>query len=106
MNKDFFAQNKRLLSLILFVVLAVVVNLISIFVLKISIVPVCSIIIIEAGLAVCMHRAELWVHFFLILAQLIAGILSHNTVLMIMCVLLYVVALLSLEFTFELGDHN
>lgn len=97
-------NNKRLLALIVFAVLAVVANLIGIFALNVSIVPICSLIIIEAALAVCMHNAELWVHGFLLLAQIIAGILTGNIILMIICAIIYIVALVSLEFSFELGD--
>lgn len=102
MNK--VKANKRLISLISFVVMAIIVNLISIFALNVSVVPVCCLIILEAGLAVCMHKAEIWVHGFLLLAQIIAGILTGNIILMVMCVIMYALALISLEFSFDLGE--
>ena len=89
------------IALILYVILAVVVFVISAFALKIPIVTVALIVLIQAGLAVCMHKAPLWLHVVVIVAELALGIFTKNVVLLILAALLYFGGVVVLSFWFH-----
>ena len=72
MNQDMIKklkENRMVLPIILFAVIALVMIVIGIAALKVSAVAMCVLIIIEAGLAVMFHHAELWLHGVLVLAE-------------------------------------
>ena len=52
----------------------------------------CVLVILEAGIAVMMHKAELWIHGVMVLVQIIVGIIAGRTVVIILCVLVYAAA--------------
>ncbi len=92
---------KAEISLILYVIFAVVVFLISAFALKVPIVTVIFIVLIQAGLALCMHKAPLWLHVVAIAAELALGIFTKNVVLLILAALLYFAGVVVLSFWFR-----
>lgn len=95
MDKNFTTDlkgNKVLYALVSFVAAAAVVIVIGICVLHVPVVPMCVLVMLEAGIAVMLHQAELWVHGVLVLAELIAGVLAGRIVLILLCVLLYAAA--------------
>ena len=55
------------------IVVALAAILVSILALKIPVVPVCLIIVLEAGIAVCLHDVPIWLHGLVVLVQIIAG---------------------------------
>ena len=72
MNQDMIKklkENRMVLPIILFAVIALVMIVIGIAALKVSAVAMCVLIIIEAGIAVMFHHAELWLHGVLVLAE-------------------------------------
>ena len=80
---------KAEIALILYVIFAVVVFVISAFALKVPIVTVALVVLIQAGLAVCMHKVPLWLHVVVIVAEIALGIFTKNVVFMILSALLY-----------------
>lgn len=106
--KDFGRQlkeNRRLVTMIGFCVIALAMILIGILVLKENVVTVCALIIIEAAIAVMLHRAELWIHGGMILAEIIAGILTGNIGLIVLCVIVYIAATYTLK-TAVIGENE
>ena len=75
--------------------------LVSILALKIPVVPVCLIIVLEAGIAVCLHDVPIWLHGLVVLVQILAGAICGKLVFMVLCALVYVVGILSLKFIRE-----
>ena len=85
-------EKKTLAALPLFVLVAAIVIVIGVCVLKVPVVPLCVLVILEAGIAVMLHHAELWVHGVLIVVELIAGAACGRIVLALLCAVLYVAA--------------
>ena len=98
---DAMDENKSMLVLFGVIVAALAVILISILVLKVSAVPVCVMVVIEAALAVCLHDVPIWLHGLVVIAQVIAGILTGRTVLMLLCIAIYLIGILALRFIRE-----
>ena len=69
----FYEDNKQYLLLFGVIVVALAAILVSILALKIPVVPVCLIIVLEAGIAVCLHDVPIWLHGLVVLVQIIAG---------------------------------
>ena len=91
-------ENKDMLVLFGVIVAALLVILIAILGLDMPVVPVFVMVVIEAALAACLHDVPIWVHILAVAAQLIVGILCGNTVLIILCLVIYVLGILSLRF--------
>ena len=89
-------EKKTLAALPLFAVVAAFVIVVGICVLKVPVVPLCVLVILEAGIAVMLHHAELWVHSILIVLELIAGVIWGKIVLTILCAVVYVAAIIVL----------
>lgn len=90
-------ENKQLDILIVFGLVVLALILIATLALKLPVVPVCLAIVIEAGIAVMLHNVEIWVHGLAVVVQLVAGILIGRVGMMIICILLYVCAILALQ---------
>lgn len=93
----FFKDNKKLDVMLGFGILALALILIGVLGLGEPVVPVCLIIILEAGIAVMLHNAELWVHGVAVILQIAAGVCIQRVALMILCVVLYVLAIGALQ---------
>lgn len=102
---DYIVSHKKILSIALLCIMAIVVNLVAALALKLSIVPVCLLIILEAGMAVCLHHVELWVHGLVVIAQIVAGVFAHQVILMVLCAVIYIFALVVLQVFCE-GNHE
>lgn len=87
--------------LALYAILAVIVIIISMVALKIPVVPVCTIVIIETLLAVCLHNLPIWLHVAVIALEIIFGIIFGRAVLMVLMAALYLAAILSLQFVLK-----
>lgn len=92
-----FKDNKQLDIILVFGVCALILILVGTLALKQPVVPVCAAIIIEAGIAMMLHNVELWIHGIAVVLQIVAGVLIHRVGLMILCVILYVLAILALQ---------
>lgn len=98
LDNDFISNNKPAIFLTAFVVYALVMILISYFVFRIPIVPICTLVILEALLCACLSKIPLWVHGLVIVAQIVVGVMADKAVFMLLMALVYLgsVALLYL----------
>lgn len=85
-------EKKSLIALAAFVLVAAVVIVLGICVLKVPVVPLCFLMILEAGIAVMLHHAELWIHAVVIIIEVIAGAALGTLVLTVLCALVYAAA--------------
>lgn len=90
-------ENKPYLALFAVIVAALLVILISILALKLPVVSICIMVLIAAGIAVCLQNEPIWLHGLVVLAEIVAGILCGKTVFMILLAALYVVGILVLK---------
>ena len=85
-NRD----NKKMLILFAEVVAALATILIAILAMKIPVVPVCVIVLIEVAIAACLQAVVAAV-------QLVAGAICGRVVFCLLCILIYVFAILTLR---------
>ena len=81
-----------------FGLVAMILILVAIFALNEFVVSVCALIILEAGMAAFLHKAELWKHGVMLVAQIVAAIIIGRVPLVIICVIAYVAATVALQF--------
>ena len=91
-------ENKDMLVLFGVIVAALMVILIAILGLDIPAVPVCVIVLIEVGIAACLHDVPIWLHGLVIVGQIVAGVLTGRLLFMVLCVIIYVLGILTLRF--------
>lgn len=97
----YLKANPFVTSLICFGVFLFAVILVAMLVLNEFIVSICVLIILEAMMAVLLHKAELWKHAILVVAQIVAGVIIGRIPLIIICVLVYIAAMVALHFMFK-----
>ena len=98
MNQDMtekLTKNKMVLAVAAFALVTLAMIVIGIMALKVL--AMCVLIILEAGLAVMLHHAELWLHGVLVLAEVIVGFAIGKAVLIILCAVVYVAATVFLQ---------
>ena len=93
-------QKQLIMSVIALAACAAMI-VISMFVLKIPVVAVCLILLLNVGIACCLHHEPVWLHGVLLLAELVAGILCKKIVFILLCIVIYVVAILVLKYKKE-----
>ena len=91
-------RDNALIALLAFCIIAVSVVVINVMVMELSVVSVCLLLIIEVGIAVLLHHAELWIHGVLLLAEVIAGIAMGKAVLVLLCAVIYIAATIALKY--------
>lgn len=91
-------NNKKMLVLFGVIVAALLVILVSIMGLGVPAAAVCVIVVIEAALAACLHDVPIWLHGLVVVAQIIAGIVTGQIIFIILCVIIYLVGILTLRF--------
>lgn len=94
-------ENRDMLVLFGVIVAALLVILIAVLGLDIPVVPVCILVLIEAALSVCLHDVPIWVHALAVIAQILTGALSGKAILITLCLVIYVLGILTLRFTGE-----
>ncbi|MCM1105866.1 MAG: hypothetical protein NC355_02875 [Blautia sp.] len=87
-------------SVLVFCVLAFAVLLVGVFVLHTPVVAMCVLVMLEAGIAVMLHNAKLWIHAVMVMAELVAAIITGRVFLVLLCAIMYVAAVIVLQ---ELG---
>lgn len=97
----FLKANPFVTSLICFGIAVFVLILIAMLALHEFVISVCVLIILEAMMAVLLHKAELWKHAVLVVAQIVAGVIIGRIPLIIICVLAYIAAMVALHFMFK-----
>ena len=95
MNK---IENKDMIVLFGVIVAALMVILIAILGLDIPAVPVCLIVLIEAALVICLHDVPIWLHGLVLIAQIVAGILTDRLLFIVLCIVIYLLSILTLRF--------
>lgn len=95
---EWIKTNKALDALILFAIFELAVILVGILAMKEPVVPVCLIVIGAAGIAALMHNVELWIHGGVVLVELISGILISRIPLMVLCIIVYIVTIVTLKY--------
>lgn len=93
-------RDNALIALLVFCIVAVSAIVVNVTVMKLSVVPVCLLMIIEVGIAVLLHHAELWVHGVLLLAEVIAGIAMGKVVSVLLCAVIYITATIALKYLY------
>lgn len=97
----YLKANPFVTALICFGVFIFAAILVAMLALNEYIISICVLIILEAMMAVLLHRAELWKHAILVVAQIVAGIILNRIPLIIICVLVYIAAMVALHFMFK-----
>ena len=97
-NVAILEENKQYLVMFAVIIAALAVILISILGIKIPVVAVCLIVLLEAGIAVCLNNEPIWLHGLVVVAELIAGALCSKLLFMVLCAAIYVVSILALKF--------
>ena len=77
------------------------VKKLSVCVIKISIVAACLLVIIEVGIATLLHNAEIWIHGVFVIAEIIAGALLSNILLVVFCIVVYAATLFTLKYLYS-----
>lgn len=90
-------ENKKMLILFGVIVTTLFVILTSILGLNMTPVPVCIIVLLEAGIVICLHDVPIWLHGLVVIAQVVAGVFTEHTVFMALCCVLYLVGILALK---------
>lgn len=91
-------ENRQMLVLFGVIVAALLEILISILGLGIPAVPVCVLVLLEAGMALCLRDVPIWLHGLAVLAQILAGALAGKLIFIVLCAAMYLVFILSLRF--------
>lgn len=91
-------RDNALIALLAFCIVAVSVIVVNVTMMNLSVVPVCLLMILEVGIAVLLHHAELWIHGVLLLAEVIAGIAMGKAVLVLLCAVIYIAATIALKY--------
>lgn len=68
------------------------------FLLNLSVVTVCVILVLESLIGICLHDMPIWVHGLEILISIVAGVIFGQTVFMIIGAVIYIAAILALHF--------
>lgn len=89
-------ENREMLLLFGVIVAALAVILIGILVLELPVVPVCVVVLIEVGLAVCLNNVPIWLHVLVMAAQIAVGALCGNLIFLLLAAVLYLFAILVL----------
>ena len=95
--KAFVKENRHQLTVFSIIVVALIVILLGIMVWKLPVVPVCVVVLLEAGLAVCLQELPIWLHGAVLIAQIIAGLLLGNAIFVLACAVYYMVSVLFLS---------
>ncbi len=94
-------QHKRIVSLVIFAVIALIMILLGILALKVPVVWACILILMEVVIAALLHKAELWIHGMLLLGEVIAGILAGKIMLVFFCAIVYVAATVTQQIVYK-----
>lgn len=92
MNKESLHRHAHLIGLGIFVILAAAMILVSYIAFGIPLVPVCTLVILEAVLCVCLNRIPLWIHVVVVAVQAAIGFFLGRGPLMICMAVVYVAA--------------
>lgn len=95
-DKEWFVNNRKMLMLAAFVVVAIAMLVVSYLTQSVPIVVAGAFVILEALLCALLDHTPIWVHALVIAVQLVMGFYFDHAVFMVLMVIVYVVALLLL----------
>ena len=95
--KALLKENKQQLTLFGEVIAALFVILMGIFVWKLPVAAICVLLLIEAGMSVCMQDVPIRLHGIVAIAQVVVGIIFGNTIFLLLCALFYVGGILAVN---------
>ncbi|MBR1390275.1 MAG: hypothetical protein IJ567_02300 [Lachnospiraceae bacterium] len=84
-----------------YILCAVVTVVLGIAVFHIPVLTAVLVLFIEAGMATCLHNLPVWLHGIVLVAELILGIAVSQTIFLVLLMLCYVFAILSLKYLSE-----
>lgn len=96
-----FLENRALICLCGFCLIAALTMILGITVFHIPVLTVVLVLLIEAGMAACLHNLPIWLHVVVLAAQILLGGLVSQVVFMILAVLCYGVGIFTLKFEAE-----
>lgn len=94
-------KKENMIALAVFCLVSILMIVLSVCVIKISIVAVCLLVIIEVGIATLLHNAEIWIHGVFVIAEIIAGALLSNILLVVFCIVVYAATLFTLKYLYS-----
>ena len=87
-----YKEKKNLYYMIAFAVILVVFILLSVLVTNIPVITACVYVILEAVLASCLSRIQLWIHGMVCIAQIIVGLIFGHVLFAVFMVIVYIAA--------------
>lgn len=81
-----------------FVVVTVVMILLGIMACELPVVMVCTIVLLETAIAVCLHNLPIWLHCAVLLAEIIAGVVCGQVLFMVCAGIVYAMAIVTIHF--------
>ena len=61
-------KKENMIALAVFCLVSILMIVLSVCVIKISVVAACLLVIIEVGIAALLHNAEIWIHGVFVIA--------------------------------------
>lgn len=101
LNKQEEEDNIPRIAICSFAVITIIMILLGIMMCELPVVMVCSIVILETLIAVCLHNLPIWVHVMILAAEVTAGILCTQLVFIVLACIVYATAILALHFIEE-----
>ena len=99
----FVKEKKTIVAIVVFALVLAFMMGFGYAALQVSLVALSVLGMVEAGIAVMLHKVELWIHIVMILAQIIAGVIAGRVAVTLLCVLVYIGATAAL-WVFDLDD--
>ncbi len=94
-------KKENMIALAVFCLVSILMIVLSVCAIKISIVAACLLVIIEVGIATLLHNAEIWIHGVFVIAEIIAGALLSNILLVVFCIVVYAATLFTLKYLYS-----
>lgn len=91
-------ETQGMLVLFAAIVAAIGVVLLSIMVFKIPVLVTCIIIALDVAIALCLRDVPIWLHGLVLVVEIAAGIIVKRAVFMLLCAVIYLLAVLELRF--------
>lgn len=96
--KTLVKENIQQLTLFGVIVVALVTILSGIMVWKLPVVSVCILVLMEAGIAVCLQNLPIWLHGLVVIAQVVMGAIFGKALFLFACAVFYIISILALDF--------
>lgn len=91
-------ENKKMLVIFAVIVSMLLVILISILALDVPAIPVCVVVLLVAGISICLQDVPIWLHALAVVALVLAGFFTGNIIFMLLCSIIYVVGIFAFKF--------